>query len=266
MKTIFLKVRFAFCILVVILGFTNAEAKKCTICITNSFGEQSLLTLNEYKPGCWNVTGTHDYSLIGGTIWPVTGSYSCITKKLHYVATNPAPDSCRLWANNVTFDYYISDMELTGTFSNDCGYSKGFTATAAMGFCNNPARLVLKQGEYGSTGSHKVNRSFLKLTKGANLNELLKDPSITISVTPNPAKQFAHISFSLESATKVQLRIYDMQGNLVHTLTEGTLAPGEHVFNWNLKSMKDMDVPRGFYWARIITEKGTSAKQVFVNR
>ncbi|QEC65863.1 T9SS type A sorting domain-containing protein [Panacibacter ginsenosidivorans] len=266
MKNFFATLRILCCVFTLVLCCSAAKAKICTVCITNSFGEQSLLTLNEYKPGCWTVTGTHDYSIFGGSIWPVTGTYSCITKKLHYVATNPNPDYCVLWANIVTFDYDVAELNLTGNFSNDCGYGKAFTATAVMGHCMPAANIVLKKGEYGSTGAHKMNRSELKLPKGENLEEYLKDKPVIISVTPNPAKQFAEISFSLETAAKIQVRIYDQQGNITHTLAETTLAEGKHSYKWNLKSVKGYDVPRGFYWVRIVTDKGIFSKQILVDR
>jgi hypothetical protein len=266
MKNFFAKQRTLFCVIILIVFCSTATAKNYTICITNSYGEQSLLILNEYKPGCWSVAGTHDYSIFGGAIWPVTGTYSCITKKLHYVATNPSPDNCALWANVVTFDYNVAGLNLTGNFSNDCGYGKGFSATAIMGHCTTNANLVLKTGEYGSTGAHKMNRSQIQLPKGENLEEYLKGSPVIISVTPNPAKQFAEISFSLETAAKIQVRIYDIQGNIIHTLAEASLAAGKHNFKWNLKSVKGFDVQRGFYWVRIVTDKGIFSKQILVDR
>lgn len=267
MKTILLRVRMTVCILLVLLlNIYASQAKTCTICITNSYGEQSLLTLNEYKPGSWTVTGTHDYSIWGGTIWPVNGSYSCITKKLHYVATNPNPDSCVLWANTVTFDYVVSDMDLTGSFTNDCGYNKGFTAVAVMGKCLQAPALMMNKGEYGCSGSHRINRSLLKLPKGENLNELLKDKLLKIAITPNPATQKAQLSFAIESAQKVQLNIYDNRGNLIYCLCDAQLAKGDHSFEWNLKSSKNIDVPRGYYYVRLVIGERVISSQLFVER
>ena len=253
---------------VLLLTLTSfAFSRKCSVCIVNVYGEQSFLYLDEYKPGRWNVTGTHDYSVFGGTVWPVVGTYSCITKKLHYTATNPTPDNCALWANNVTFDYDVSDTALIGNFTNDCGLGKAFSAVASMGGCKIVPQNTMKGGDFGTTGSHKINRTLQnKLPKGDKLNELLKDKSINISITPNPAKQFAKITFNLESATKAQVRVYDMQGNHVHTFAETTLTAGEHTYNWNLISSKGVAIKNGYYWIRIITDKGVSSKQLFIEK
>lgn len=243
-----------------------AFSRKCSVCIINSYGEQSFLYLDEYKPGMWNVTGTHDYSMYGGTVWPVTGTYSCFTKKLYYVATNPDPDNCALWANQVTFDYNVDDTALAGNFINSCGMSKAFSAVANMGKCKAVEQMMRKSGEFGTSGSAKSNRSLLKLPKGEKLNEALKDKSVNVQITPNPARQFANISFELATAKKVKVSIYDMQGNLVQHLADAALAAGKHNYQWNLQSMKGTPAKGGYYWVRIVTDAGITSKQLFVDK
>lgn len=202
----------------------------------------------------------------GGTVWPVSGTYSCITKVLHYIATNPNPDSCVQWANHVTFDYTVSDMDLTGSFSNDCGYGKGFTAVAVMGKCLQLQAPALKQDESGSTGSHLSKRSFIQLPKGINLQDLLSNKPMTIKITPNPAPVFANIEFELPENSKLHAGIYDLQGNLIRILKEGTIMKGNYYLQWDLKSMRGERVEKGIYWLKIITDKDVISRQILVER
>jgi len=245
---------------------TAIFAKECTVCVTNSYGEQSYLILSETKPGSWTVTGTHDYSIFGGTVWPVQGTYSCITKKLYYTATNPNPDNCALWANTVSFDYLVSGMALDGSFSNDCGMGKAFSASAVFGACKAYSTTTMKKGETGTTGSHKISRSIIKLPKGDNIEALLKDKKVEVKVLPNPAVQFAQVSFTLENAAKVQVKVYNQKGELVTTLADATLAAGTHNYRWNLLSAKGVNVQRGFYWIRVMADQQHSSTQIFVEK
>ncbi|MBL0175461.1 MAG: right-handed parallel beta-helix repeat-containing protein [Ignavibacteria bacterium] len=59
---------------------------------------------------------------------------------------------------------------------------------------------------------------------------------------PNPFTQQTAISFTLERAAHVTLKVYNIFGGLVATLADGTLEGGRHTAHWHPRSL-----PRGVY-------------------
>ena len=53
-------------------------------------------------------------------------------------------------------------------------------------------------------------------------------------VFPNPVLQSTIISFSLIRSENVTVTVYDISGNLIKNLFEGSLDTGEHQINWNV--------------------------------
>ena len=67
-----------------------------------------------------------------------------------------------------------------------------------------------------------------------------------ILVFPNPLSTSTTISFSLSQSEKVSLRIYDVTGRLVTTLSDGEMNEGAHQLVWNTE-----DVNAGIYFLRM---------------
>lgn len=62
-------------------------------------------------------------------------------------------------------------------------------------------------------------------------------------IAPNPSSGMVRIGYTLDRATPVRLRVYDVSGRLVHTLAGGNTAlPGEHIFTWDSSHL-----PNGLY-------------------
>src|SRR5215831_6629579 len=158
------------------------------VCLTNSYGEQASLIATPTGGGNYDISGTYNYQIFGGTIWSVSGTFSKSTHQLHFVATNPNPHQCQDgWADYVTFDYTVTGAtSISGSFSNDCGNAGSLTASAARGDCGyNP--LKLKNGEFGTSGSSKMNRTALPLPKGEDLLKILNQPSISKNQNVSPS-------------------------------------------------------------------------------
>lgn len=242
-----------------ILGSTIAQK---TYCLTNSFGEQGQGTLTPAGGTLFDITGTYNYQIFGGTIWPVTGTYDKATGHLHFVATNPNPDNCTQWATTVTFDYTMtSHLTFTGSFSNDCGNAGSLDASAVVGSCGfNPVKM--KEGEYGTTGSHKMLRSQLPIPAGIDFNKLLSFNSI--SVSPNPVVREAQIKVKLGSSSKITLNIYNQNGTLVRTIASGIVREGTHTYTWNLQTQGGAKAKTGFYTVRLVTDNGEESTQILV--
>lgn len=76
---------------------------------------------------------------------------------------------------------------------------------------------------------------------------------------PNPFNPQTIIAFSLPSADKVSLKIFDMLGREVATLVEKELTAGNYSFDWNASSLAS-----GVYIYRLKTSKFLSIKKMML--
>ena len=68
---------------------------------------------------------------------------------------------------------------------------------------------------------------------------------------PNPFNPVTQIRFDLPAAGPVELTIYDMLGQKVHTLLSSSLAAGSHQIEWNGRDASGMQVSSGVYFYRL---------------
>ncbi|MEM9921580.1 MAG: T9SS type A sorting domain-containing protein, partial [Bacteroidota bacterium] len=95
-----------------------------------------------------------------------------------------------------------------------------------------------------------------KLSTGTQKINLLTGK---VDVFPNPTADVANIQFELESATNVDVNIFDVSGKLVKTLAAKEAYPaGTHIIQW------DGEKERGIYTVKIRTEIGEITKKVTV--
>lgn len=83
---------------------------------------------------------------------------------------------------------------------------------------------------------------------------------------PNPFHSSATIHFripgDLGSPVSYSLKIYDIAGRVVRTLTEGTESAGWHETTWDGRDDAGREVAAGSYWYRLTTPSFTSAKRM----
>ncbi|MBD3367765.1 MAG: M6 family metalloprotease domain-containing protein [Candidatus Eisenbacteria bacterium] len=71
---------------------------------------------------------------------------------------------------------------------------------------------------------------------------------------PNPFNPTTRIAFSVPSdADRVQLRVYNVRGQVVRTLVDGVLEPGPHSVVWDGRSDDGIPLASGIYFSRIET-------------
>ncbi|MCZ6818140.1 MAG: GDSL-type esterase/lipase family protein, partial [Calditrichaeota bacterium] len=68
---------------------------------------------------------------------------------------------------------------------------------------------------------------------------------------PNPFNPSTQINFNLPKKSMVTIRIYNLRGELVHTLVEKEVEPGKHKIVWNGKNQNGIPVASGVYFYRI---------------
>jgi flagellar hook assembly protein FlgD len=84
---------------------------------------------------------------------------------------------------------------------------------------------------------------------------------------PNPFNPETTIPFSTATPGRVSIRVYDVAGRLVRTITDKVLPAGDHTVRWNGESDHGLHVASGIYFYRIVFPGGEiSGKKLTILR
>lgn len=83
---------------------------------------------------------------------------------------------------------------------------------------------------------------------------------------PNPLNPTTAITFTLPHHSRVILKIFDVKGELVRTLADRRVGPGEHTMHWDGTNEKGARVVTGIYFLRLDTELGALTRKLVVAR
>lgn len=98
--------------------------------------------------------------------------------------------------------------------------------------------------DFDETGVEEPETDFTKLALQQN--------------TPNPFNPVTSIHFNIPShADAVELRVYNVNGQLVRTLVDGEIEAGPHTVVWNGRDDAGRSVATGVYFARLTTAEET---------
>ena len=81
---------------------------------------------------------------------------------------------------------------------------------------------------------------------------------------PNPFNPSTNIAFSLLNKSKVDLKIYNLQGNLVKTLVNDIKQAGFYNLIWDGRDERGKPVPSGVYIYKIDTDNHSNSKQMIL--
>ncbi|MFC2136822.1 CotH kinase family protein [Bacteroidota bacterium] len=142
-----------------------------------------------------------------------------------------APEGCEI--------YYTLD----GT---DPGHFKMSENNSIIKYDFNPIPIYYLQGDelYISARVKKDSLWSIKVTKQFMIEE---DSTVIINEIsqyddylynyPNPMNDYTELIFSLSNTSNVSLKIYNILGEQITTLTEGMKLAGEHKVNWNSSNL-----------------------------
>jgi hypothetical protein len=88
--------------------------------------------------------------------------------------------------------------------------------------------------------------------------------SVLHPASPNPFNLATKISFALEAAGRVNLKVYSMRGQLVKTLVNRDLDPGTHDLLWDGKNDSGRIVSSGTYLLRLVAPDRTQSRKLSV--
>jgi hypothetical protein len=92
----------------------------------------------------------------------------------------------------------------------------------------------------------------------------LRSASGRARVTPNPMVASSTLDFELESAGRASVRVFDVSGRLVRTLTDGEMRSGRHSAIWDGRSNAGQAVANGVYFYRVEVPNGSPLTAHFV--
>lgn len=94
------------------------------------------------------------------------------------------------------------------------------------------------------------------------------DPAnrLGLSVSPNPSRATASISFNLGGPSMTSVAIYDLAGRVVRVLGEATMSAGRHELIWDGRNDTGERVSSGLYICRISTPDATETTGVCLLR
>jgi flagellar hook assembly protein FlgD len=83
---------------------------------------------------------------------------------------------------------------------------------------------------------------------------------------PNPFNPSTQISFDVPSAEFITLRVYNLLGQDVKTLSSKTMNPGRYIFEWDGTDLLNNDVASGVYFYELRGESFISRKKMLLIR
>ena len=93
----------------------------------------------------------------------------------------------------------------------------------------------------------------------------IQPDQIPVRIFPNPVREAATIEFSLQSATKVSMAIFDITGRKVVDLASQQFLPaGTHAIEWDITNSSSF--PEGIYLCVIQTGQTSTSKRVYLQQ
>jgi hypothetical protein len=87
-------------------------------------------------------------------------------------------------------------------------------------------------------------------------------PSIQLTNAPNPFSDSTHLTLVNVKMEKATLKIYNLKGELVRTLFNGTLSQGTTELNWDGKTDNGKDISSGIFFCKLSTGTSTVTKKL----
>ncbi len=81
---------------------------------------------------------------------------------------------------------------------------------------------------------------------------------------PNPFNPSTKIEFNLPVRDDVRLEIFNINGQKIITLVDGTLNAGHYTYSWNGKDAANRKVASGLYFYRLTSKKNTQIKRMIL--
>jgi hypothetical protein len=85
---------------------------------------------------------------------------------------------------------------------------------------------------------------------------------LTLSVSPNPFRITAHMTYALARPARADLRVYDLGGRTVRVLASGPRQAGSHAAIWDGRDESGARVPAGLYFLKLAADEHTLVRRI----
>lgn len=122
---------------------------------------------------------------------------------------------------------------------------------------NTNLEIELNAGEFRIYTTKKLERpTFMDIQ-----DEVLQDAQLNFSVYPNPSSDIFEMNFELNTQSQTTILIYNLNGQLIQTIFDGTLPKGNHHFMID----EENDLAKGMYFIQIQCNEGVVTSKIFKN-
>jgi hypothetical protein len=136
----------------------------------------------------------------------------------------------------------------------------GFTSSSSM-LASPTYALDAKGTPQGSSG---VNFNLSVATAVEDNQPAVPSGYVLEQNYPNPFNPTTQILFNLPNNERVTLTIYNLIGQKIATLVDGTLSAGSHVVTWNGRDSRGMQLASGVYFYRLESPGFTAARRMLM--
>ena len=116
-------------------------------------------------------------------------------------------------------------------------------------------------GSYSLTSSGNWDIFVAKLNSGVSIDQELNPFIYDVNNYPNPFNTSTKINYTLKMNTEISLEIYNLKGQLVEILLEGSNQAGDHTIEWDCQN-----VPSGVYFLKMKASSEESIRKLILLR
>jgi flagellar hook assembly protein FlgD len=104
-------------------------------------------------------------------------------------------------------------------------------------------------------------------TIGVSEEREVNEQKITFSlIGPNPFYSISKIKYFIPKSSHVELKIYNLTGELVKTLVDKGQKKGIYIVEWDGKDRSERFVPSGIYFIKLSGDKFPETKKLLLLR
>jgi len=190
-------------------------------------------------------------------------SYSCLREDLVNAGANPNVQLYRhlyLTSKMTNEPEWCDPRDLTG----DIEHSYDECVWGSMALAGDKIHFVVQvdpepgvglAGDLDAWGDNYMYHISFPTFVSVKPLDIAKD----VNVSPNPATEFANVEVNLNSASKVEVNVYDVMGKLVLANNYGQQTSGNHTYKINTSSL-----PAGVYVFNVKAGGSQTTKKVIV--
>ena len=82
--------------------------------------------------------------------------------------------------------------------------------------------------------------------------------------SPNPFNPRTQITFAVSKPGNVDLRVYNVRGELVKTLAKGWYPQGQHTLTWDGMTESGRRAPSGMYFTKVTSNGATDQMKMLM--